>query len=386
MHSSESGCELVVVGGGIVGLSVALFAARAGLDVALVDPRPFGSASTARSGALIRTHYATATEARLALGGLETFEQFEDLVGGPSGFVRTGFAYVPELDEVEDGSFLARVAMLRAQGVQTRVVDAAELAEIDPAISLEDVGIAAYEPRSGYADPAQTTASLAAAARRAGAQLRLGVTATVLLERDGRIDGVQTTAGSITAKAVCVCAGVRSRELCATVGLELPLRPTVIGLLTVERHVAQHLTVIDAAGGIYFRPDAPRATIVGLRAFDDVVLAEPDDDPEAPSFAFMAGAARALTYRLPSSAGTRLLATRAGQLDMTPDARPLLGPTEIDGLWLSCGWSGTGFKTGPSAGAALAEWIASGSPPDPLLSEFDPGRAQHAVAGPRSPH
>lgn len=71
---------------------------------------------------------------------------------------------------------------------------------------------------------------------------------------------------------------------------------------------------------------------------------------------------------------------------MTPDGAPLLGPGAPEGLWLSCGWSGTGFKTGLSAGRALARWIASGTLPDPTLAQFDPARPQGRVAGPRSPH
>lgn len=385
-HRRRPSPDLLVVGGGIVGLSVALFAAREGLSVVLVDPRPFGSASTARSGALIRTHYGTAAEARLALQGLELFERFTEEIGGASPFTRTGFAYVPARDELEDGSFAERVAMLRAQGVETEILDAAQLAEVDPGLDISDVGVVAYEPRSGFGDAGLTTAGLAAAARRAGAELRLGVAATALIEVDGRVVGAQTTSGPVHAGSVCVCAGVRSRQLCASVGLDLALAPTVIALLTVPRAVSSHLSVIDAAGGIYFRADPPAGTIVGLRSFDDVLLEEPDDDPEPPDWSFMDKALPALGRRLPSARGATPVARRAGQLDMTPDGRPLLGPTEVEGLWLSCGWSGTGFKTGPSAGRQLARWLLSGEPPDPALVQLSPQRDQHAAAGPRSPH
>lgn len=378
--------DLLVVGGGIVGLSVALFAAREGLSVVLVDPRPFGSASTARSGALIRTHYPTAGEAVLARQGLELFERFDEVVGGPSGFRRCGFAYVPTGEELADGSFAARMEMLVAHGIETRIVEADELATIDPAIDLSDVGVAAYEPRSGYADPAQTTASLANAARAAGAELRLGVAVPGLRVDGGLVVGAETSAGFVAAGAVCVCAGVRSAEICASAGLTLPLQATAIGLLTVPRRVDGHLMVIDAPGGVYFRPDAPRATMVGLRAFGDVVLDPPTEDPSPPGPAFHAEALAALARRLPSSAGATVVAGRAGQLDMTPDGRPLLGPTSVEGLWLSCGWSGTGFKTGPSAGLALARWIASGSPTEPALSEFSPHREHQPPAAVRSPH
>ncbi len=375
-----------MIGGGIVGLSVALFAAREGLAVALIDPRPFGSASTARSGALIRTHYDSEVEARLALAGLTLFESFSELIGGESPFTPTGFAYVPTVEEVVDGRFRARVAMLAGCGIDTEILDAAGLSEIDLNLDISDVGVVAYEPRSGFADPALTTAGLAAAARRAGTQLRLGVAATGLIESGGRVIGADTTAGPVFAGAVCVCAGVRSRALCAGVGLDLPLTPTVIALLTVPRAVPGHLSVIDAAGGIYFRPDPPQQTIVGRRAFDDVVLDAPDDEPEPPDWSFMDAALPALQRRLPSAIGAPVIARRAGQLDMTPDGRPLLGPTALPGLWLSCGWSGTGFKTGPSAGQQLARWLVTGSAPDRDLEAFCIERVPEPARGPRSPH
>jgi sarcosine oxidase subunit beta len=89
--------------------------------------------------------------------------------------------------------------------------------------------------------------------------------------------------------------------------------------------------------------------------------------------------------RLPSAAGAHVLATRAGMLDMTPDGLPLVGPGERAGLWLCCGWSGTGFKTAPAIGAALAGWIAGGDAPAQLRS-LDPRRTLVPVAGARSPH
>jgi sarcosine oxidase subunit beta len=88
---------------------------------------------------------------------------------------------------------------------------------------------------------------------------------------------------------------------------------------------------------------------------------------------------------MPSAAGAAVVAARAGMLDMTPDGLPLVGPSERAGLWLCCGWSGTGFKTGPAVGAALSAWIAGGAAPAGLGS-LHPARAFGALAGARSPH
>ena len=378
--------DLLIVGGGVTGLSVAVHAARAGLATVLVETGPLGGVSTQRSGALVRTHYDDPGSARLALKGLEDFECFAERYGGPAGFVATGFAYVPGADELADGSFLRRVAMLRDIGVGTELLDAAQARAVDPAIALGDDEVVAYEPRSGYADPAQTTASLAAAARAAGADLRPYTKVAGLLCDGDAVTGARLgDERAISAAATVLCAGAWSLALAADAGLQLPIRPTAVKLALFSRTVVSHLAVIDAPNGTYLRPDGPAATLLGLRAWSDDPLASPDAELPCVDDAFCADAHARLTRRLPSAAAARVLATRAGMLDMTPDGLPLVGPSERDGLWLCCGWSGTGFKTGPAVGAALAPWIAGGAAPASLAS-LHPARAAAPVARPRSPH
>jgi glycine/D-amino acid oxidase-like deaminating enzyme len=381
--------DLLVVGGGITGLSVAVHAARAGLATVLVEAGPLGGVSTQRSGALVRTHYADPGSARLALAGLEDFERFGERYGGPAGFTATGFAYVPDAAELADGSFGARVAMLRDLGVETEVLDAGRARALDPAIALAGGDVVAHEPRSGYADPAQATATLAAAARGAGADLRPYTTVARLLRDDGgdgAIAGARLRDGrAVSAAATVLCAGAWSVALAAMAGVDLPIRATAVKLAFFSRSVATHLTLIDAPNGTYLRPDGAAATLVGRRTWTDEPLAGPDAPLPEVDQAFIADAHARLARRLPSAAGAHVLAARAGMLDMTPDGLALVGPSELGGLWLCCGWSGTGFKTGPAVGAALAPWIAGGEPPAALAS-LHPARAQAATAVARSPH
>jgi sarcosine oxidase subunit beta len=380
--------DVLVVGGGITGLALAVHAARGGLATVLVEAGPLGGVSTQRSGALVRTHYDDAGSAALALRGLEHFETFTERYGGPAGFRATGFAYVPTPEESGSGQLDRRVAMLRAAGVETELLDAAALAAVDPALHLDDVGVAAYEPRSGYADPSATTATLARAAVQAGAAVRpRSAVSAVLVDSAGVAAGAVLADGAtVVARTTVLCAGAWSAPLAAAAGLDLPLRPTAVKLAFVRRAVATHLTVIDAPGGIYFRPDGDAATLVGRRTWTD----EPLDGPDAPlpdvDAAFAVDARDRLARRLPSATGARVVGGRAGMLDMTPDGLPLVGPSRVRGLWLCCGWSGTGFKTGPSVGEALAGWIAGGAMP-PELASFAPHRAFPAARGAvRSPH
>ncbi len=384
--------DLVVVGGGITGLSVAVHAARLGLRTTLLEAGPLGGVSTQRSGALVRTHYADRTSAALALRGLELFEGFAERYGGPSGFVATGFAYVPTPQERDDGSLAARVAMLAEVGVETTLLDADGLRRIDPSVDVSDVGVAVHEPRSGYADPALTTATLARAAADAGARLLPRHRADALV-RDGgdHVVGVRASAPdggawTIACGAVVLCAGTWSASLAATAEIALPLRPTAVKLAFVERRVPHHLTVIDAPNGTYLRPEGAGATLVGRRTWTDEPLESPDAPLPQVDGAFLADAAARLARRIPSATGAPVAGARAGMLDMTPDGLPYVGPVAArPGLWLCCGWSGTGFKTGPAVGEALAEAIA-GRVGDPAwLGSFGLERAP-LTAGVRSPH
>lgn len=379
--------DLVVVGGGIVGLSLATHAARVGLSTLLLERGALGASSTRASGALVRTHYRDTASAALALRGLEDFENFEQRYGGSAGFRRTGFAYIPEASEVDD--LPDRVERLTGLGIDTRIVDAGELTAIDPALNVDDVGIAVYEPRSGYANPEITCATLAAAASQAGAQLRPGTAIDTLVTEGEIVTGVRLATGeTISAGDVALCAGAHSAALASTAGLNPIIRPTAVKLVLVERRVDTHLTVIDAPNGTYVRPDGDNATLVGRRTWVDEPLETPDTELPVVDEEFVEDAIERLARRIPSAGGAGPTSTRAGMLDMTPDGLPLLGPSGVDGLWLSCGWSGTGFKTAPAQGELLARWIAEGEMPDPLLAEFAPERELADASGGavRSPH
>lgn len=399
---AASSCDVVVIGGGITGLSVAVHAARRGLSTTLIESHDLGGVSTQRSGALVRTHYEDAASAQLALRGLELFESFEERYGGPSGFLPTGFAYVPTVQERDSGAFAQRVAMLQSVGVETQVVDEAQLAAIDPSLSIADVGVAAFEPRSGFADPGTTCRTLARAAAEAGARLLSQTTVLRLLNGEGdEVAGVEFQSPGLDPEVleaghVVLCAGAWSTVLAQGAGVDLPIRPTAVKLAFAERRGPMHLTVIDAPGGIYLRPDPAGRTLVGRRTWTDEPLPSPDSALPSVDRDFIDDTVPRLANRLPATAGVRVVGTRAGMLDMTPDALPLVGPAQrpsgepAPGLWLCCGWSGTGFKTGPSVGEALAEWIDTGAC-GLDVSSYDPARSFGPAAGSaaepvRSPH
>jgi sarcosine oxidase, subunit beta len=360
---------VIVVGAGIVGASVAFHLAERGVDTLVLDRDGPAAGSTARSGALIRAHYPTALEADLTWESLtDYFEPWGERVGGGCGFTRTGFAYLVGEENVE--ALQHNVALQRGVGVETELAGPEELHALDPALNTDGVALAAYEPRGGYADPTATTLSFLRAAQELGARFeRRRVKA--LLERGGRIQGVQTDAGQPESQVVVLASGAWSISLTTGVGLDLPIRPARVYVALFERpyDLPTHLTLIDTTEGFYARPAAERATLIGSR--DSLEwLQSPDEPTPEPDSAFVEQASRLLGRRLPALANAPYRSGRSGILDMTPDGRPILGPAGPEDLFLAVGWSGTGFKKAPAVGAEIARWVADGDPKRPELGSY----------------
>lgn len=367
--------EAIVVGAGVIGASVAFNLTRLGLrDVVVLERGTIAGAASGRSGALVRTHYTNAPEARLALAAQRWFHHWGDLVGGDCGFTETGFLQLVRSDDA--GKLRANVAMLREIGADTRLLDAGEVAALQPGIAMAEGELAAYEPRSGYADPLATTRAFVAAAERGGATVIEGTAVTALRGAGGRIAGVETTSGSLDAPIVVLATGAWSVALLRPLGVGLPIRPTRAQVAffarpsSLPRGRAGHPAIIDRANGFYARPHGDDLTLVGLSAFHHTVDG-PDSwhdrlDPEFPPLA-VAQIAR----RLPTFAGAACVRGHAGPLDVTTDGKAILDRAPgTDGLYLAVGMSGTGFKKAPAIGACLAELILEGTASTAPLAPF----------------
>jgi len=362
--------QAIVVGAGVVGASVAFHLAERGVETLVVDREGPAGGSTARSGALVRACYPTALEADLAWESITGyFEPWGDRVGGGCGFTRTGFAYLAGEDRVQ--ALEHNVALQRSVGVETGLVGPDKLRDLDPALDVNGVALAAYEPRGGYADPAATAVGFLRAARDLGARFERQLV-TALRTRGDAVAGVETETGVLDAPVVVLAAGAWSAPLASGVGLNLCIRPARAQVALFERPpgLPTHLTIIDSMIGFYARPAAERLTLVGSRSHLSW-LDDPDEwDPE-PDADFPNAALRLVSERVPALRGAQYRSGRAGVLDMTPDGRPVLGPEGPEGLYLAVGWSGTGFKKAPAVGAELARWVVEGSPRRQGLHAYD---------------
>ena len=257
----------------------------------------------------------------------------------------------------------ANVEMQQGIGVDTQIADPAEIARLLPGALTDDIGIAAYEPESGYADPSGTAAGFLAAARMHGARLIQGCRVSAVAVDGDTVVGIETDRGRFDAPAVVVVAGAWAADLAHTVGLDVPVEPwrhdTAFFGLPAGRS-PDFPIVIDELNQVYFRPEGRDMMLVGLEA-GNVVGGSPDRPLTTPRQASVEDMVTRVCARIPWMADGTLRTAHGGQDGITTaDQRPILGRAGPDGFYLACGFSGTGFKTAPAVGACLSELILDG--------------------------
>jgi glycine/D-amino acid oxidase-like deaminating enzyme len=378
--------DFLVIGAGVIGASVAFHLAkrRAG-RVRVLDQGLAAQGGSSRSSALVRMHYTLPHEVKLARQSLEIFTHWEDYVGRPSCFKKLGFVRLVPEAEIE--RLEKNVQMQRELGVETRLISAQELAEIEPDWRVDDVRAAAYEPDSGYGDGSVTANDFLARARELGAEFLPRTRVTGFRVEGGRIRGVASEAGALEAPVVIAATGPWSPRLFCGLDFEVPIEPeyhrvAILGNPPGMRGGGSAL--IDSISSMYLRSEGPERTLVG--EFVGPRGVDPDEFPQALSTDELAEIARRGARRIPALERAGLVRGVTGVYDLTPDQRPLLGATPgVEGLYLAAGFSGMGYKISPAVGLAMTELLLEGRGRTVDLSIFDPGR--FAAGCPiRAPH
>lgn len=367
--------EVVVVGGGAVGTSTAYHLAALGArGVLLLERHHLAAGATGKSGALVRMHYTNEAESRLAVESWRVFRDFDAVVGGACGFEAVGFVQLvgpPHADALR-----RNVERQRRLGIDTRVVSAADVRELLPGCRVDDVGAAAWEPGSGFADPCATTFAFAEAARRRGVEIVTGCGVSRIDTQRGRVVAVETAHGRVETPVVVLAAGAWALPLLAPLGLELGLTPFRIQV-SIFRWPAgftrRHPAVIDARHGSWLRPEGAASTLIGVEL--GAGHADPDAYHEGVDADYVARCRTALAARWPLFADAPMRGGWAGMIMMSADGRPIIDRVpSVDGLYAMLGDSGTSFKTSPAVGRCLAEWIVDGKPVTADLSPFRAAR------------
>lgn len=366
--------DVVIIGGGVTGVSTALHLIRRGIrDVVVVDKGAIASGGTGKSSACVRQHYSTAETCRMIRYSLEFFQHFaERAEGGSCGFRHTG--YLLGVDERMRAPMEASVALQRAVGIDTRLITPAEMREIEPRLRTEDLVAGCYEPASGYCNPVETAQGFARAARAGGARVMEDTAVVGLLVERDRVRGVRTEAGEIHAPVVLNAAGLWSAGVAAMAGVTLPIhvcRHRISIVTWPETDRRPHPMVYDFVTNIYTRPELGEHILVGgLDAEESQDTADPDAYKEGVSLDEATEALARVSHRFPVLADGRIARGYAGCFDVTPDWHPILDRVGPQGYHVAAGFSGHGFKLSPAVGHMVAALIAEGPGGHPDLPTF----------------
>jgi sarcosine oxidase subunit beta len=362
--------DILVIGGGIVGCSVAYHLVKQGArGVTLLEKDLICFGSTGKSAGGIRAQFSSEVNIRLSLEALKILQNFREEFEVDPGFRQTGYLFLATTAE-ELQAFRKNVALQQRLGIPVELLGPEEIGRRLPLVRVDDLAGGSFCPWDGHASPHEVTHALAAGARRLGARIHEGRAVTELAVEDEKVVAVETSAGPIACGTAVICAGPYAAHVGAMAGVDLPVKPFRRQLF-VTKPVAglpEFLPLtIDFHRGWYFRREGEGILFSGPKDADSSFNTHVDwEDLEA----IVATA----VHRVPLLAAVEVLRGWAGSYDITPDHNPILGAVPgVQGLYVAAGFSGHGFMHGPIAGRLMAELIL-GATPSIDISPFAPDR------------
>ncbi|HKZ99625.1 MAG TPA: FAD-binding oxidoreductase [Thermoplasmata archaeon] len=382
--------EVVIVGGGVIGTSVAFHLARLGVtDVLLLERAHIAAGSTGRSVGIVEASYAADVNVALAKRGVDELSRFHEVTGHSADFVPR--AYVESVSNPAHGSHVEAVLGAgRRHGVRIDPIGPEDLHDLFPELRTDDLVAACVEPGAGFCDPQAVAHGYASAAQRLGARVRTNAPVGKILVDRGEVTGVSVGAETVRAPTVVNAAGPWCNDVNRSVGFELPVRLWQRQIFVTTPHPeipADRPMYVDVSARFYFRQELAGGFVLGL--VEDVAateLAAPETDWD-----FKAKAVAAAVHRVPKLSETGIASAWSGIVTFTPDQLPVLGPVqEARGLYLANGMSGYGVMISPGVGLAIAEMIALGESKSIDVSALGierfrrPGRASGAGLWPHA--
>ncbi|HZN51126.1 MAG TPA: FAD-binding oxidoreductase [Methylomirabilota bacterium] len=364
--------SVVVIGGGVVGCSIAYNLARRGQrDVVVVERETVGSGTTSKAAGGIRVQFPTETEIRFSLEAIRVFERFEEEFGVDPGYKRIGYLFLVS-DQKQLEGFQKRIALQHRLGCDVRVIAPDDARKLVPALRVDDLIAAVWGPGDGLAGPAEVTAGFARRARELGVKIVEGIRVESIERAGARVKGVTTSAGAIASPLVINAAGPSAARVARLAGAEIPVQPRRRHIFFTEPFPAIPGPVpltTDVTSGFYFRKEMEQ---VLLSPGDVEDIGEDFDVPM--DWGKVEDAVQKAIQRVPILGDARIAGGWAGLRPLTPDDHAIIGWTPgVEGFFVAVGFGGHGFQHSPATGRYVAEWLLDGKP-SLDLSLFDPGR------------
>jgi glycine cleavage system aminomethyltransferase T/glycine/D-amino acid oxidase-like deaminating enzyme len=364
--------RVVIIGGGIIGCSVAYHLTRLGWrDVLLLERKTLTSGTTWHAAGLVGRLRGSRTMSRLVGYSAELYAGLEAETGQATGWKRCGSLIAARTAD-RLTQLRRSVALGRAVDIEAHIVGPDEVARLWPSCRADDLVGAMYVPDDGRVIPADVTQALAAGARAGGARLRENVSVTGVLIRDGAVAGVSATGGDIACEVVVNCAGLWARELARRSGVTVPLYP-VEHFYAVTRPIAgitPDLAVLrDLDGHVYIREEVGGLLVGGFEPVAKPWTADPI--PEDFAFSLLKEdwdqfeiLIRNGVQRVPALESAEIQLLLNGPESFTPDGHFILGEAPgLRGYFVGAGFNSGGIASAGGAGRALAEWIVGGHAP-----------------------
>nr|WP_224012197.1 MULTISPECIES: FAD-binding oxidoreductase [Paraburkholderia] len=370
--------DVVVIGAGVIGSSVAFQLAKLGAkNVLVLDRGTIGAGTTSQSSGILRTHYSVKENVELALKSWDVFNNFSAYLGDEEascGLVKCGYMIVAsEGDKLEP--LRASLDQQKAQGVPLELLDAKAAHELLPIARFDDAALIGYEPEAGFADAYLVATSFARAARRGGVTIRENVSVNKILFEGNRVVGVSTSAGDFAAGTVISTQNIWTPELAGWTGRDLPVMPERHAVLALECDAAKYtfsmpvFKDLASPGMLYYRSYGGSQMLVSEGIVGEKLGAAETEQGDIP-MDYVVEVGAQVAERFPAYETAGIASSWTGVYDVTPDWNPVLGRLPgIEGLVVGYGFSGHGFKLSPTVGRVLAQ-EALGLPTDVSLAPY----------------
>lgn len=370
--------DVVVIGAGVIGSSVAFHLAKFGAkNVLVLDRDTIGAGTTSQSSGILRTHYSVKENVELARHSWQIFNNFAEYLGDDEascGMVKCGYMIVaPEGDKLEP--LRASLNQQREQGIPLETLSQAQARELLPIAQFDDAALIGYEPEAGFADAYLVATSFARAARRGGVTIRENAQVNRVLIENGKVVGVSTSIGDFKTPMVISAQNIWTPELAGWTGRELPVTPERHAVLALECDAAKYtfsmpvFKDLTSPGMLYCRSYGGSQMLVSEGVVGESLAAAQVEQGDIP-MDYVVEVGAQVAERFPAYEASGIASSWTGVYDVTPDWNPVLGKLPgIEGLVVGYGFSGHGFKLSPTVGRILAQ-EALGMPTDVSLAPY----------------
>jgi len=350
--------DVVIIGGGIIGLSIAYYLAlkKAG-KIVLFEKGQLGEGSTSRCVGGIRTQFSTEINIRFSLESLKTFDQFEEEFGVNPEFKRIGYLFLATTQE-EMQIFKQNVKLQKKFNLPVELLSPGEIQARWPYLRINDILGGTFCSWDGYAGPSEVLSGFAIAAKRAGVKIYEGIEVLGISSVRGKIQSVKIKGEEILTSVVVNAAGPYAASIGEMVNVKIPVKPLRRQIFITAPFPLTDSAIpltIDFYRGWYFRQEGDGLLLSG--ALDLESSFNLNVDYEA-----MAEASENAMYRVPILEKARIARGWAGLYEITPDHHAILGSVhEVEGFILANGFSGHGFQHSPAVGKVISELIVDGN-------------------------